>query len=114
MSAVPRRSPMLAALAPPRQYDRKGRVELIGEAAQAMRDGRPVPREAALFLAGALLAWLEHGHGGGDLGTRFLRVVKRQSRHTPQALWRLIRDERQGARGGRSVAPTASDEEGDR
>jgi hypothetical protein len=115
MSAVPKRSPMLVALRPPRQYDRKGRIELIGEAARALRDGRPVSREAALFLGGALLAWLEHGRGGGDLATRFLAVVKRQSRHTPQALWKLIAYERQAQAGERIIAPTASiDEESEK
>jgi hypothetical protein len=109
MSAVPRRSPMLVALRPPRQFDARGRIELIGEAARALRDGKMPSPEASMFLGSALLSWLENGRGG-DLATRFLRVVTPKSHHTPQALWRLIRDEQSGAQAARSVSATATDE----
>lgn len=71
----------------PRQYDRQGRVELIGEAAQALRDGRLPGREAALFVGGALLSWLENA---GSLERDFFKVTKAKSHHTPAAIWQQI------------------------
>jgi hypothetical protein len=76
----------------PAMLDRAGRIRLIGEAAQSLRDEKMPSREAALFLGGALLAWLENG---GDLERQYLQVTKRASHHTPAVIWRgLIADER--------------------
>jgi hypothetical protein len=73
------------ATRPPRRFDREGRVALLGEAAQALLDGRMPDDEARLFLAGALTAWLQRG---GSLERDFLRVVKAKSHRTPSAIWR--------------------------
>ena len=97
----------------PRRYDRAGRIQLIGEAAQALLAGRLPERDAALFLAGALLSWLETG---GSLEREFLKVVKPKSHHTPAAIWQEIQahpDERQAEGSADTLAPS-SDPESDK
>lgn len=75
----------------PRTLTREGRVELVGEVAEALRDGRMPDPEGAMFVGAALLAWLEAD--GGDLGRHFLRVCSpRGSRHTPAFIWQRIRN----------------------
>jgi hypothetical protein len=79
---------------PPATFDRAGRVRLIGEAARALVDGNMPDRDAALFLGGALLAWLE---SGGDLSRDFLKITKAKSRHTAAYLWRQFAHQDEGA-----------------
>jgi hypothetical protein len=89
----------------PRVFDRRGRVELIGEAATALLAGRT---ESGLFVGGALLAWLENG---GDLERDFLQVVKPKSHATPSAIWRQSQAhnyERQDTEAGDTLAPSLS------
>lgn len=72
----------------PPAFDREHRVRLLGEAFEDLRDGRMPSREAALFLAGGGLAWLD---GRGDLLRDCWRVVKAKSHATPAAIWRRLR-----------------------
>jgi SLT domain-containing protein len=71
------------------QADRVRRLRWIAEAAEALIDGRPPSRPAALFLASALRGWLADGRArGGDLEKRFLRVAAPpRSTVTPSRLW---------------------------
>jgi hypothetical protein len=88
---------ILGGVQPPRGAStREDRVRLLGEFAEAVLAGREPDRAAAIFLAGALRAWLERG---GSLEGDYLRVHQRGSHRTPSAIWRefLIGDERQGA-----------------
>jgi hypothetical protein len=83
----------------PRAFDRVGRIELLGEAATALSEGRLPALEARTFLAAALQAYL--GQRGTHLPLdRFLRITQRGSHATPSAVWaarlRLIGDERHG------------------
>ena len=68
--------------------DRARRVRLIGETAQGLLAGRLPAHDAALFVGGALMSWLENG---GSLERDFLKVVKAKSHRTPRAIWREIR-----------------------
>jgi len=43
----------------PAKFDRACRIELIGLAAQDLLAGRLPDQEAAIFLAGTLLAWVQ-------------------------------------------------------
>ena len=67
--------------------EREDRVRLIGECAKSLIEGKLPPTPARLFVAGALLSWLE---GGGDLAKDYLRVVKAKSRRTASAIWREL------------------------
>jgi hypothetical protein len=71
----------------PGDFSREGRVQLLGEAFQALMDDKPLSREAALFLGGAGMAWLENG---GDLVRHYLKVCKPKSHRTPAAIWREL------------------------
>jgi hypothetical protein len=72
----------------PRDFDRAGRVRLIAEVAAALLDGRDPGRVAALFVGGALEAWLQEGGRVGDLERVFLKVAApERSRLTPGRLW---------------------------
>jgi hypothetical protein len=71
----------------PAALTREGRVRLLGEAFEALLDGRTPSREAALFLGGAGMAWLQTG---GDLARDYLKVVKPKSHRTPTAIWREV------------------------
>jgi hypothetical protein len=72
----------------PSTATREGRVRMLGELAGALLAGNPPDRAAALFLGGALLAWLEHG---GSLERDFLKVIKPKSHRTPRAIWSELR-----------------------
>ena len=54
--------------------DRAGRVRFLREAAEALLDGKVPEREAAIFLGGAIAAWLELG---GSLEHDFLKVTNK-------------------------------------
>jgi hypothetical protein len=82
VSKPPRRLGDADSALVPRLYDRRGRVELIAEAAQVLLASGT---EAGLFTGGALLAWLENG---GDLERDYLQVTaKAGSHHTPTVIW---------------------------
>jgi hypothetical protein len=84
------------ATSPRTAATREDRVRLLGEFAQAVLAGREPDRAAAIFLAGALRAWLDRG---GSLEGEYLRVHQRGSHRTPQDIWREVSstDERQAA-----------------
>jgi hypothetical protein len=89
---------LVAALGPrrPAGLTREGRVRLIGEAAQALLDGRAPGKAAALFLGGALAGWLREG---GNLERDFFKVIRPKSHDTVQRVWARIeahQDERNG------------------
>jgi hypothetical protein len=74
---------------PPVHLTREGRVRLVAQVAKALLAGKKPPVEAALFVGGALLKWLQEG---GNLERDYLAVrAPRGSHRTPQA---LISDER--------------------
>lgn len=100
---------ILGGSRPPLASLREGRIELLGRAAEALLAGRLPEPEARLFLAGALVAWLE---GEGPLEA-VLRVNRRGSHETPQRIWaRLISDERHGgARAAFFPASTTTDQD---
>lgn len=102
----------------PQRYDRRGRVELIGQAAEALLAGKLPADEARLFVAGALVAWLAQG---GNLEKDFFKITRPHSHVTPSRLWRqieaerlggrLIADERQDTGTGDKIAPSPSKSE---
>jgi hypothetical protein len=94
---------LLGGVRAPRGATREDRVRLLGEFAAAVLAGRQPDRASAVFVAGALHAWLERG---GSLERDFLRVRERGSHRTPAAIWReaLIDDERQPGDGDASSA----------
>lgn len=70
----------------PATFDRAGRVALLAEVFQALIEDRAPSREAALFVGGGGLAWLEQG---GSLTRDFWRCAGPQgSTHTEAVLWR--------------------------
>lgn len=70
----------------PGDFTRAGRVRLLKEAADALVRGEAPPAEAALWLGGALQAWLANGKPG-ELERRYLHVrAPRGCHHTPQAI----------------------------
>lgn len=78
-----------------RSESRTGKIEMIGEVAEALFSDKTPSRDAALFVGGALLAWLTRG---GSLEKDYFKVVKAKSHLTPSAIWRSIaphQDERQ-------------------
>ncbi len=85
---------VLAGARVPRTAEREERVRLIGEVARALIAGEMPARGAALFVGGALGAWLAQG---GDLERAYFRVKRRGSHRTPDRIWAeaLIADERQ-------------------
>jgi hypothetical protein len=101
---------VLGPLAPP-TLARPDRVRLIGEAAQALLQGRVVGHDAGQFVGGALLGWLENG---GNLQRDYLRVVKGKSHHTATYIWGKLQahqDERQPDDDGASIAPSSQESE---
>lgn len=70
---------------PPRRFDRAGRVGLIGECAQALIRSELPSEESRLFVASALLAWLENG---GSLEREYFQTTKAKSHRTASAIWR--------------------------
>lgn len=72
----------------PERMTREGRVRLLAECFSALLDNRMPSREAALFVAGGGLQWLEQG---GDLVRDYWKVSARAgSHHTPSHLWRAL------------------------
>ena len=73
----------------PATFDREGRVRLVAEAARILLDhGGP----AALFVGGALSAWLQEGGRLGALERDFLRVsAPWRSNATPSRIWAATR-----------------------
>jgi hypothetical protein len=72
---------------PPADLERADRVRLVGQAAQALLRGELPEPAARLFVAGAVLAWLNGD--GRDLVRDYLRLrAPNGSRATPQAIWR--------------------------
>lgn len=69
----------------PAALTREGRVRLLGETYQALLNGELPSREAALYVGGALTAWLANG---GDLARDYLKVVKPKSKRTAAKIWR--------------------------
>jgi hypothetical protein len=94
---------ILGGVKAPRAATREDRVRLLGEFAASVLAGREPDRTAAVFVAGAVHAWLDRG---GNLERDYLRVHERGSHRTPSAIWRerLIDDERQGAGDAASCA----------
>lgn len=76
----------------PAVLTRQGRVKLLGEAFQALLDGKLPSREAALFLGGAGMAWLTQG---GSLERDFLKITKARSHRTPTAIWQEMAAQRE-------------------
>jgi hypothetical protein len=71
-------------IALPVAFDRRERVRLLRSAAAALLAGELPDRAAALFLAGAISAWLSQG---GNLEKDFLKVrAPRGSHFTPKVL----------------------------
>jgi hypothetical protein len=90
----------------PSPHDRAGRVQLLAEAFEALRDGRQPSRQAALFLAGAGLAWL---HQAPERGRRrrtfdyFVRIGERGSHMTAARL--MLHERKQSPIAVRSANP---------
>ena len=78
----------------PASSTREGRVRLIGEAAEALLSGEMPSREAALFVGGALLAYLRNG---GDLLRDYFQIIKPSSRRTPSVIWTESQADANGA-----------------
>jgi hypothetical protein len=69
----------------PGDFSREGRVALLGEFFQAIREGRMPSEEARIFVANGGMSWLENG---GDLLRDFWKVAAPAgSHHTPSHLW---------------------------
>jgi hypothetical protein len=67
--------------------EREARVKMLGEAFSALLAGRPPSRDAALFLGGAGMAWLENG---GSLERDYFKVTKPKSHRTPAFIWQQM------------------------
>jgi hypothetical protein len=95
------------------QFHRARRVALLGEAFEALLEGRMPSREAALFVAGGGLAWLEQG---GSLTKSYWRCAGPQGSHATEAeLWRQLqarssRRERE-AKSADTMEPSPSSQE---
>ena len=89
MSNKPRLSPLQQSKGQaPRRFDRAGRVALIAEAGRALLAGRLPGHEAALFVGGALMRWLETG---GELEKDYLEVRGPAGSHrTASQLWQNL------------------------
>lgn len=80
------RGALIGGVLPPAHLSREGRIRMLGELAHALLAGDQPDRSAALFLGGALIAWLEHG---GSLERDYLRVSARAGSHqTAASIWR--------------------------
>jgi hypothetical protein len=72
----------------PGDLTRSDRVRLLGEVFRALMEGRQPSREAALFVGGGGLAWLDRG---GSLTRDFWRTAGPQgSTHTESVLWQQL------------------------
>ena len=102
---------LIAGSSRPGSLDRVARVRLLVDFAQELMAERMPSREAILFGAGGLLAWLQHG---GNLTGDFWKVHQRGSHQTPQAIWRsLIADEDRTISTGNNPAHRSSSSAGD-
>ena len=86
------RRPSLLTQDLPARLSREGRIGLLVTAARALCEGAPIPTDAARYLGGALLDWLDRG---GRLEHDHLRVVAPAGSHrTPSAIVREIASSR--------------------
>lgn len=96
---------------PPPTLTREGRIQLLHQAATDLLAGRMPSAEAAAFLAGGLLSWLECGNGRGSLERDFWKLSGIPgSRYTPQRLyhcWQARQDPEEIA----NVSTSNTDEE---
>jgi len=75
---------------PTEALDRRARVALLKECAEALLEGRQPSRQASLFLSGALQAWLSEG---GHLTRDFFKVTSvRGSHETPRQIAARLSD----------------------
>ena len=75
---------------PTEALDRPARVVLLVEVASALLEGEPPSRQAALFVGGALQAWLSEG---GHLTRDFFKVTSvRGSHETPRQIAARLSD----------------------
>lgn len=74
------------------EAEREHRIALCAAFANAVIEGHEPPREAQIFVASAVAAWLAaEGARRGDLERRYLRThAPSGSRHTAQALARKV------------------------
>lgn len=98
---------ILSGARAPSASDREGRVQMLGEAGEALLSGRMPSEAARLFLAGGLMAWLQNG---GNLTRDFWRTAGRQgSTHTESILWqRALLEERRAGKNLKELAPSSS------
>jgi hypothetical protein len=83
---------LLAGASLPAEFDREHRVRLIGDAAKALLDGRMPSREAALFLASGLWAWLNESGVPAALVRDYWRIGAPNGSHfTPRLLWASLK-----------------------
>lgn len=87
LSKPPPRDALLSVLRPPPQLSREDRVRLCGEFSEAALAGRAPSRDAMLFVAGAVSAWLARG---GSLERDYLQVIVNGSHRTPNRVWRTL------------------------
>ena len=84
----------------PPAFDRADRVRLLAEVAEALLAGRLPSRASALFVGGALLAWLAQGGRTGALERDFFKVAApRRSTLTAARLWAREGSTRRGTEG---------------
>ena len=74
-----------AALGPPADHSREGRIALLAEVFQALVDGRMPSRAAAKFVGACGMAWLQQG---GSLEKRWRVQAQAGSHWTPAKLFR--------------------------
>jgi hypothetical protein len=69
-------------------FTREDRIQMVGQAAEALLHGELPAAPARLFVAGALTAWLQRG---GDLERDYFKVSAPAGSHrTPAALYALL------------------------
>lgn len=95
----------------PPTFSREDRVRLLREVADALIAGRAPGRAAALFVGGALDAWLRGGGGLGALERDYLHVTPpRGSHRTPAAVAAAQSDEGQRGAAERRFDPKLTDQ----
>jgi len=93
----------------PAAFSREDRVRLLREVADALIGGRAPDRAAALFVGGALDAWLHGGGGLGALERDYLRVTPPRGSHRTAAAVAQA-DERQRGAAERRFDPKLTDQ----